>query len=66
MAHWQNIYPSSLANLPVCREFCDAWFEACADDMTCVKNWITDWNNVDGQNLCPNNPPVCKTYRLAA
>lgn len=62
MAHWAYIYDSSLANLPVCREYCDAWFEACADDLTCAVNWITDWLTIDGQNYCKQNT-TCRTYR---
>jgi len=33
------------------------------DDMSCVTNWITDWNiTSDGSNYCPVNS-TCKTFR---
>ena len=51
-AHWQGPFPSSLNHLPICSDYCDAWYEACAPDMTCAANWITDWNYTNGNNYC--------------
>ena len=63
MAHWRlNPYPSALANLPICYEFCDEWFNACASDMTCAVNWISDWDYVNGVNQCKANA-TCRRFR---
>ena len=64
IAHWQSdTFQSAFYCAPVCRDFCDEWFNACADDMTCVSNWITDWNvTEDGSNYCPVNS-TCMTFR---
>lgn len=62
VAHWKHPeFPSALLQLPVCREFCDEWYAACADDSTCAVNWITDWVYENGENHCKN--PKCRTYR---
>lgn len=56
-------YPSALANLPVCRDYCDDWFQACQNDITCVENWVTDWVvKENGSNYCPENA-TCRSYR---
>lgn len=63
VAHWAVLeYDSALANLPLCYEFCDSWFEACADDLTCAENWITDWNYVDDVNYCKVDAN-CSSFR---
>ena len=39
--------------LPICSDYCDRWYQACAADMACAANWITDWNYTDnGNNHC--------------
>lgn len=63
VAHWAVLeFDSALANLPLCYDFCDSWFEACADDTTCAVNWITDWLYVDGANYCKDDAE-CLSYR---
>lgn len=63
VAHWAVLeFDSALANLPLCHDFCDSWFEACADDTTCAINWITDWLYVDGENYCKDDAE-CLSYR---
>lgn len=62
VAHWAIDFPSALAGLPVCSNFCDEWFDACANDMTCATNWILDWTFVDDINQCRDNA-VCRTFR---
>ena len=63
VAHWQSeTFPSAFNCVPVCSEFCDNWFTACADDMSCVSNWITDWDTAEnGSNFCPENS-TCSTF----
>lgn len=65
MAHFANVaYDSALANLPLCSDFCDNWYDACKDDLTCAENWITDWNyTADGNiNICATGSQ-CMPYR---
>lgn len=63
VAHWQIEFPSALRNLPVCHEFCNDWFTACASDLTCVSNWISDWATpvINGVNMCPQNS-TCTSF----
>lgn len=46
--------------IPICASFCDAWYEACKNDLVCGKNWNTDlsWGKKQG-NYCKK---PCKTY----
>ncbi|XP_007488531.1 retbindin isoform X3 [Monodelphis domestica] len=30
----------SVQALPICAAFCDQWFSACRDDLTCGRNWL--------------------------
>lgn len=63
MAHWAlDEFPSALSGLPVCSNFCDDWFDACASDLTCATNWITDWLYVDGINQCLDDA-ICQNFR---
>ncbi|XP_020639011.3 riboflavin-binding protein isoform X1 [Pogona vitticeps] len=58
-AHHQ--YPGAIESVPLCQHFCDDWFEACKDDLTCVNNWLTDWQiDEKGENHCKNE---CIPYR---
>ncbi|XP_013411269.1 riboflavin-binding protein isoform X3 [Lingula anatina] len=59
--YWKNPdHPSAALHVPVCAEDCDAWFEACKDDMTCATNWLTDWNfTKPGENHCKM---PCKSF----
>ena len=51
--YWENPqYHSSILKAPICASFCDGWFEACKEDLTCAKNWIFDFNFTDGINTC--------------
>ena len=40
---YYNLYnaPANFTSIPVCASYCDAWFDACADDVTCSYNWGT-------------------------
>lgn len=50
---WKNpYYPAALSRAPICANFCDAWFNACKDDLTCARNWITGFNMTSGSNKC--------------
>ena len=52
-----------IQNVPVCSSYCDAWFDACKDDLTCVENWLEDFDFAqNGNNSCPVNS-TCVTFR---
>ncbi|KAI1886781.1 hypothetical protein AGOR_G00199350 [Albula goreensis] len=56
--HPQN--PASIQGVPLCRSFCREWFEACKDDLTCARNWLSDWKQTPQGNNCTGN---CMTYQ---
>ena len=58
---WKNRhYPSAILKMPICASECDAWLEACKDDLTCARNWITDYNmSSNGANTCKQ---PCEKY----
>ena len=49
-------------NLPLCKNDCDNWWDACKDDRTCVENWSKDFEWSTGANACPNNTD-CKSFQ---
>ncbi|XP_013385041.1 folate receptor alpha [Lingula anatina] len=59
-----NGYPYShrLKNLPLCASQCDKWWNACKEEYTCHRNWLTDpaWD-ANGMNICPKDA-VCRKY----
>ncbi|XP_068095656.1 riboflavin-binding protein-like [Hyperolius riggenbachi] len=55
-AHW--VHPNmsvAIQHVPVCRDFCDSWFEACRSDLVCAHNLITDWTIDESGNHCKND-----------
>ena len=51
--------------VPVCSSYCNNWFEACKDDMTCVDNWLDNFIQAieEGMNTCPRPPnESCMTF----
>ena len=55
-----------IRDVPVCASYCDDWFEACKNDLTCVENWLHDFTkDANGTNVCPMNStgPGCITFR---
>lgn len=51
---WRNPnYQSAILKAPICASFCDGWFEACKEDLTCARDWISGFNmSRDGSNTC--------------
>ena len=63
LGYFQINMTGYIQNVPVCASYCDAWFEACKDDFTCVEDWLDDFDYaVDGNNSCPANS-TCVTFR---
>ena len=59
--YWENPdFPSAIKKAPICASFCDEWYDACRDDLTCGRNWLTDFNvSADGVNTCKQ---PCKNF----
>ncbi|KAM3841759.1 riboflavin-binding protein-like [Vipera latastei] len=55
---------AAISSVPICEGFCDDWYEACKSDLTCVSNWLTDWEIDDkGENHCNNDCiPISEMY----
>ena len=48
--------------IPICARYCDAWFNACKNDLTCARNWLLDFDFSDEmENSCKANY-TCKTF----
>ncbi|EMP26962.1 Actin-binding protein IPP [Chelonia mydas] len=70
-AHWINPnYTAGIEFVPLCQNFCDDWYEACKNDSTCIRNWMTDWEwDENGVNHCKNecipyNKPIQSDHCL--
>ncbi|XP_044297630.1 riboflavin-binding protein-like [Varanus komodoensis] len=60
-ARWAHSqYAGAIQSVPICQSFCDDWYEACKNDLTCVSNWLMDWKiDANGENHCKNE---CISY----
>lgn len=62
VGYWKGQFRGSFVGVPVCSTFCDAWFDACQDDQTCAKNWITGFDyDKSGNNKCKTTGK-CRTF----
>jgi len=59
---WQHpTRKGGMQKVPVCGSFCDDWFSACKDDMTCAKDWLDDFEKEEKEtkksvrNKCPKD-----------
>jgi len=50
-------------NVPICASDCEAWFNDCRNDFTCVENWTTMFVWKDGKNTCPLTK-ACLPYHV--
>ena len=48
-------------NVPICMDYCDAWFEACKDDYTCFDNWLESYDAASILTEC-SAPYTCRTF----
>lgn len=49
----------SVYHAPLCRSFCQRWFDACRHDLTCALNWKADFSWKTGTNKCKRK---CQTF----
>lgn len=47
--------------VPICSKYCDDWFEACKDDMTCAQDWLNGFNFTSNVYSCPTSS-TCRTF----
>ena len=66
LGHFQVGMSAAIGNVPVCADYCNKWFDACRDDMTCVNHWLEDFAFDAGfQNQCPRDPTTsCRTFQV--
>ncbi|KAL4230396.1 folic acid receptor [Mactra antiquata] len=57
-----KIRKERFVNVPLCRNECDAWWEDCVDDLTCIENWARHFDWSSGIPQCPSNTQ-CRTFR---
>ena len=67
LGHFNDDAINNAAQVPICAEYCDAWFEACQDASTCITNWVDDLEYAEDitaslANFCPNGS-ICRTFR---
>ena len=62
LGHFEIENTGYIAHVPVCASYCDSWFEACKTDLTCVENWLEDFDFAEnGNNSCPADSE-CMTF----
>ncbi|XP_050781076.1 retbindin isoform X1 [Gopherus flavomarginatus] len=55
--------PTAILEVPLCLSFCEAWYEACKDDLTCARNWVSDWQwGPQGNNCSQDCVPYSQMY----
>ncbi|KYO25072.1 retbindin [Alligator mississippiensis] len=64
-AHWLHPeHPTALHRAPLCRDFCQQWYNACRDDLTCAQDWVRDWRwGPEGNNCTGGCAPYSQMYR---
>ena len=59
LGHFQPPGTEALDSVPVCASYCNSWFEACRNDMTCTDNWLLLYLNTS-VDTCPQSE--CRTF----
>ncbi|XP_060569845.1 folate receptor alpha-like isoform X2 [Ruditapes philippinarum] len=56
-----KIRKERFVDVPLCQTECDAWWEDCRDDYTCIENWSRQFNWSSGTPQCPLGS-TCKKF----
>jgi folate receptor len=56
-----NAYYYNYTQIPLCSNYCDDWFAACASSFTCVTDWLSGYSYTNGVYSCPDGA-VCKNF----
>ncbi|XP_070552619.1 folate receptor alpha-like [Ptychodera flava] len=59
--HKISIRNERFVDVPLCASECNAWWDACKDDMTCSDNWAKGWDWSSGTASCPDDKP-CRSF----
>ena len=62
MRYFQSGPDENIRNVPICMDYCDAWFDACKDDRTCFENWLEEYEDAFSLTNC-SAPYTCHTFR---
>lgn len=55
--------PVTMVGVPLCASYCEAWFDACKNDLTCAAEWMVDlYASDDGTYFECGPNTVCKTF----
>lgn len=57
----QKFRKERFIDVPLCATDCDHWFNDCAEDYTCTKNWGRNFDWKGGINKCPVGS-TCKPF----
>ncbi|KAK7807147.1 hypothetical protein U0070_018138 [Myodes glareolus] len=49
-------------DVPLCKEDCQEWWEACRNSFTCKTDWHKGWDWTSGINKCPGTA-ACRTFQ---
>ncbi|XP_069783442.1 riboflavin-binding protein-like [Narcine bancroftii] len=56
--------PDRLLNVPLCRSFCNQWYKACKNDLTCTRSWNIGLKSNTSQTNCTSECiPYSKMYK---
>ena len=62
LRYFQTEADGNVHNVPICMDYCDAWFDACKDDLTCFENWLEEYDSATTLTIC-SAPYTCRTFR---
>ena len=57
-----HVAKGTIKGVPICGDYCDAWYDACKDDETCVENWLTGFDFSNNIYTCPRDAK-CQTFK---
>jgi len=65
MASQERTKSHRLWKVPLCKNDCDSWWNACKAELTCTNDWYGGFNWEQGEdgkwrNLCKNSTDSCK------
>ncbi|XP_072040542.1 folate receptor gamma-like isoform X2 [Amphiura filiformis] len=58
----KTIRKEYFVGVPFCASECNAWWDACKDDYTCVEDWGSGFSWTKSGNQCPENS-TCQTFK---
>ena len=56
-----HVEGGAVQSVPICASYCDKWFDACKNDMTCAQDWLSGFNTSSSAYTCPK-ASTCRTF----